>query len=35
MQIEGLISEAALQRVLAEADGPQVRYWVGCARCHS
>lgn len=28
MQIEGLISEAALQRVLAEADSPQVRNWV-------
>lgn len=28
MQIEGLISEAALLRVLAEADSPQVRNWV-------
>jgi len=28
MQTEGLISEAALQRVLAEADSPQVRNWV-------
>lgn len=28
MQIEGLISEAALQRVLVEADTPQVRNWV-------
>ncbi|MDR8016374.1 McrB family protein [Ectopseudomonas guguanensis] len=28
MLTEGLISEAALQRVLAEADSPQVRNWV-------